>query len=157
MECKTCKNDSEFNVNEGRLFCAQCGAFIGRHKATKNGHRLESVGKGRGSHLETLFAALWEQHAPKGIRQPDRQVPLIPEKPQSTCDFVWIDIRVVVEIDGGQHAPGGGRHNTDGDRWKINRLTELGYRVFRYSGEMLKNDPLSCVTQIVSAIRDSNG
>jgi len=55
--------------------------------------------------------------------------------------------KIAVEIDGGQHAYKGGRHNTDKDRDKLNHAACLGYRVLRFSGTML-HDPENCVRMV---------
>ena len=67
-------------------------------------------------------------------------------------DFAWIDEMVAVECDGGQWRAGGGRHNTDADREKINTAAFMGWTVFRFSGTQLKNDPLGCVSIVEKTI-----
>lgn len=52
-------------------------------------------------------------------------------------DYAWPAMKLAVEIDGGQWIAHGGRHNTDGDREKLNAAAVLGWRVLRYSGAML--------------------
>jgi hypothetical protein len=68
-------------------------------------------------------------------------------------DFAWPEYMVAIEIDGGQHKFGGGRHNTDEDRWKINEAHALGWLVFHISHTMLANDPWATVTQVVRALK----
>ena len=53
---------------------------------------------------------------------------------------------LAIEIDGGQYAPRGGRHNTDADRDKLNMACCLGWRVLRFSGSMLKDPERVCDT-----------
>ncbi len=62
-------------------------------------------------------------------------------------DFAWPEAKLAVEIDGGQFAPSGGRHNSDEDRAKLNAAAEFGWRVLRYSPAMLR-DPQAVVEQI---------
>ncbi len=69
-------------------------------------------------------------------------------------DWAFVDDRIAVEVDGGQHAPGGGRHAKDTDRAKMNTAAELGWFVFHYSPDMLKRDPASCVEQVIRALRN---
>ena len=52
--------------------------------------------------------------------------------------------KIAVEIDGGQHAYKGGRHNTDKDRDKLNHAICLGWRVMRFSGTMLQDPENVC-------------
>lgn len=49
-------------------------------------------------------------------------------------DFAWIEAGVLVEIDGGQWLPGGGRHGSDEDRWKTMLAVAQGWRVIHLSG-----------------------
>jgi len=57
-----------------------------------------------------------------------------------------------VEIDGGQWAPMGGRHNTDADREKLNAAAALGWRVMRFSSSMLSNDPTAVVETVLRGL-----
>jgi len=59
-------------------------------------------------------------------------------------DFAFPGQMVAVEIDGGQYAYRGGRHNTDEDRDKLNHAACLGWRVLRFSGSMLKDPERVC-------------
>ena len=66
-------------------------------------------------------------------------------------DFAWPDRKVAVEVDGGTHLKGGGRHNTDRDREKLNLAAALGWRVLRFSGAMLDR-PDECAEVIRAAL-----
>lgn len=68
-------------------------------------------------------------------------------------DWAFPDFYVAVEVDGGQHAQGGGRHATDSDRWKLNEAAAAGWLVLRFSPEMLTADPGRCVNQVGRALR----
>ena len=59
-------------------------------------------------------------------------------------DFAFPGRKLAVEIDGGQWASHGGRHNTDDDRDKLNHAAALGWRVLRFSGSMLKDPEKVC-------------
>ena len=67
-------------------------------------------------------------------------------------DYAWPDHAVAVELDGGQWRAGGGRHNTDGDREKLNTAAAHGWRVLRFSRTMLESDPLGCVAYVRQAL-----
>lgn len=54
-------------------------------------------------------------------------------------DLAWPAHRVAVEVDGGQWMAGGGRHNTDADREKLNAAAIAGWRVLRYSPRQLRD------------------
>lgn len=66
-------------------------------------------------------------------------------------DYAWLRTagKFAVEVDGGQWAPNGGRHNRDADREKLNVATALGWYVFRFSTQQLENDPASCVDLVL--------
>lgn len=69
-------------------------------------------------------------------------------------DLAWPDYKVAVEIDGGQFKKFGGRHARDTDREKINNAVILGWSVLRFSGEMIKKDPVLCIDQLNTLIGD---
>lgn len=104
------------------------------------------------SQLEAAFLHWWDLLSPPGSPLPEREVELVPGR-KFKCDFVWRAERVVVEVDGGTHAPGGGRHNSDKDREKINLLAAHGWRVFRYSGSMIRRDPQAVIEQVAKLIK----
>ncbi len=54
-------------------------------------------------------------------------------------DLAWPARRLAVEVDGGQWMAGGGRHNTDADREKLNAAAIAGWRVLRYSPRQLRD------------------
>jgi very-short-patch-repair endonuclease len=72
---------------------------------------------------------------------------LTPEREYQFCDrlwrldFAWPDKMVAAEIDGGTR--GNGRHNRHegytGDCYKINQATLMGWRVYRFTTEMVKD------------------
>ena len=67
-------------------------------------------------------------------------------------DFAYPHKKIAVECDGGQWLPNGGRHNRDSDREKLNIAASLGWTVFRYSGEQIKNEPLECCEQLYKTL-----
>lgn len=103
------------------------------------------------SNLEEAFAQHWRTLTPSGTAQPVREYVPLPGR-RYHVDFCWPDLKIVVEIDGGQRKPGGGRHNQDSDREKINLLVLAGWRVLRYSGEMVTNDPVTMVNQVMALV-----
>ena len=68
-------------------------------------------------------------------------------------DFAWPEKKIAVEIDGGQWMSGGGRHNTDGDRLKLNTAAVLGWRVIRFSVKTMQDDPIVCIKKIKSILQ----
>lgn len=71
-------------------------------------------------------------------------------------DFAWPKVKVAVEIDGGVFM--GGRHTSGAgytkDCYKLNRAVELGWRVLRFTPQMLKNDPISVIQQIERVLKN---
>jgi very-short-patch-repair endonuclease len=67
-------------------------------------------------------------------------------------DYAWPVQKVAVEIDGGQWRVGGGRHNTDADREKLNSAACAGWCVLRFSTHTLEVEPLTCVMQTYRAL-----
>jgi hypothetical protein len=63
-------------------------------------------------------------------------------------DFAWPDSKKALEIDGGQWMAGGGRHNTDGDREKLNTAARIGWAVMRISVSEMKRDPAKFVDNV---------
>ncbi len=75
-------------------------------------------------------------------------------------DFAWPDPKgggLAVEIDGGQWAPGGGRHNTDADREKLNTAAALGWCVMRFSSSMLRDDPTAVIEMVLKGLEYRKG
>lgn len=120
------------------------------------------------SELETLFLDNWNMYS--GMQAPDREyhfarvkigdAPHPPAKKGMrrrladaglrdwVFDFCFPCSMIAVEIDGGQWKSHGGRHNTDEDREKINMAVALGWRVLRFSGSMLKDNPMGVIEVI---------
>ena len=67
-------------------------------------------------------------------------------------DYAFPHERIIVEIDGGQNASRGGRHNTDGDRDKLNVAAAHGWRTFRFSLTQLNQDTARCLSQVEAAL-----
>jgi very-short-patch-repair endonuclease len=58
-----------------------------------------------------------------------------------TFDFAWPALKVAVEVNGGQWARFGGRHNNDNSRERLNEALALGWKVLLITPEMM-HDPL---------------
>lgn len=68
-------------------------------------------------------------------------------------DWAFLEQKVAVEVEGNAwHVPGGGRHMQDPDLEKYNNAALLGWRVFRFSPKMLKENPLKCINMIEEAL-----
>lgn len=77
---------------------------------------------------------------------------------QFRFDFAWPidDVKVAVEIDGGNwmvvDGKAVGRHGKNRDYEKLNIAASLGWRVMRFSPDMLKKDPIGCVEIVLKAL-----
>jgi very-short-patch-repair endonuclease len=60
-------------------------------------------------------------------------------------DYAWPSHRCALEIDGGQWVAGGGRHNRDSDREKLNHAAADGWRVLRFSTQQVEREPDACI------------
>jgi len=76
-------------------------------------------------------------------------------------DFAAVDVKVGVEIDGGEFA--NGAHNRGvrmaNDYEKRNNATELGWAIFQLTGGMVRKDPIGwarCVKDVIERRRDGN-
>jgi len=101
------------------------------------------------SALEERFALAWRVFAL------DEDVPVreysFHHARNWSFDFAWPMYHVAVEVDGGQWKTSGGRYARDSDREKLNAAACLGWRVLRYSGEML-NDPERVIREVIAAL-----
>ena len=70
-------------------------------------------------------------------------------------DLAWVASKIAVECDGGQFKALGGRHNSDGDREKLNTACLNGWLVLRFSSTQIKNDPIGCINFIREAIKNN--
>tara|TARA_R110002020_G_scaffold28797_3_gene91387 strand:+ start:770 stop:1126 length:357 start_codon:yes stop_codon:yes gene_type:complete len=70
-------------------------------------------------------------------------------------DFAFPEAMVAVEADGGEYCQNGGRHSSSSDYEKINQATILGWRVLRYRGSTIKNNPYEVVQQIKYMVANS--
>jgi very-short-patch-repair endonuclease len=97
-----------------------------------------------------LFHTYWSTLAPDAP-QPEREYRFaLPRK--FRFDFCWHHAQLAVEIDGGRFAPMGGRHAGDVDKLKLNIAVLKGWRVLRYSPQMIEEDPLRCVNEVLTAL-----
>lgn len=95
---------------------------------------------------ETGFLFYLKALAP-GLEAPEREYKFHDWR-RWRFDLAWPDHKIAVEIDGGQWSPNGGRHNRDSDREKINEAVKMGWRVFRFSTQQVKNDPHDCIKKL---------
>lgn len=133
------------------------------HILELNPHLPEAVkkGKGRVGHSRAredqkhVFIAYWRILAPDGP-EPETEYRFAKRR-KWQFDWAWPMKNgggLAVEVDGGQHMEGGGRHGQDGDREKLNRAAaDYGWTVLRYSPRMLKKNPDRCVAQVRKALK----
>lgn len=100
------------------------------------------------------FLHYWHALAP-GMPEPvtEYKFAKLGMKRNWALDWAWPDLRIGVEVDGGQFAKFGGRHNSDADREKRNAFAMLSWRVFYFSPQQLQREPQKCVGMVVDLIR----
>jgi len=81
-----------------------------------------------------------------------------------TFDFAWPgkEYQLAVEVDGGnrmvrwstklQRDVVVGKHTKSADYEKLNHAVCLGWRVLRFTGEMLRKDPVGCIDDVRTAL-----
>jgi very-short-patch-repair endonuclease len=99
-----------------------------------------------------LFAAYWSMLAPTHYRDIWQPEYVFAAPRRWRFDFAHPATLTAIEVDGGQYLARGGRHNTDGDRDKLNHAASLGWVVFRFSPQQLDADPSRCVQLVLARI-----
>lgn len=104
------------------------------------------------SSLEQAFFTLWMQLTP-GDAIPEHGYRFHPKR-KWEFDWAWPGQKVAVELEGGTHIQG--RHSRAagyaGDCAKYNAAIGLGWQVYRYTSDMLTNDPASMVADVKEAL-----
>ena len=106
--------------------------------------------------------SLWERTFFEVLK---RETENLPERQYQFCrwrkfraDFAWPKERVIVEIDGGVFS--GGRHVTGPgftrDCEKLTIAAGLGFRVIRFTGEMVRFSPIECVKYTLLVLTGSD-
>jgi len=103
--------------------------------------------------MEHDFLTLWRALAPGDLPGPVPEYRFHPVR-RWRFDFAWPAERggLALEVDGGQWMAGGGRHNGDKDREKLNVAACLGWRVLRVTPRDLETDPAGCVELVAAAL-----
>jgi len=116
----------------------------------KTSHTKKQFNKEKNrSNYEVAFSQLWRATVKDSLPVEEYQ---FSEDRRWRFDFAFPDEKLAVELDGGQWMPGGGRHNTDDDREKINAATILGWCVIRFSGTQFMSDPIGCIEIVKRAL-----
>lgn len=97
-----------------------------------------------GSDFEAEFFRWLELLAPELLPDSCREYVFHPSR-KWRFDLAFPAALLAIEIDGGQWLAGGGRHNRDSDREKLNQAAAQGWRVLRFSGAMIRRDPAGCI------------
>ena len=98
-------------------------------------------------HRQTSFEeALWHQLRARRLDGAKwrRQVPLGPY----TADFLCLDAKLIVEVDGAQHASRAGY-----DAGRTRDLRDMGFEVLRFTNEEVRRDLDGVLTRIQAAQR----
>ena len=105
------------------------------------------------SNLEATFAQFWTLLA-TDLPKPTREHRFHAVR-RFRFDFAWLPQKVAVELEGGTFS--GGRHTRgigfETDCIKYNLATADGWRVFRFTTQMLERDPAACIGMIRDALK----
>lgn len=73
-------------------------------------------------------------------------------------DYAWPERKIAVEMDGGNYMVrwskklrrwvAVGKHTKSADYEKLNEALLLGWQVLRFTGEMLRKDPMKCINDL---------
>ena len=100
-----------------------------------------------------MFLTYWRQLTDSTWPEPEGEYKFNAPESKHAFDWAWSSFyKVAVEVDGGQNAPGGGRHAKDSDKLKGNLAAAKGWLVFHFSPQMLESEPEACVRQVQEAI-----
>lgn len=113
--------------------CIDCGAVVGRARST--------------CAPCDLVAALEAARLPTPVRELRFW-----SGRKWRADLAYPAASLLIECDGGQHVAGGGRHNTDKDREKLNHAALAGFRVLRFSTQQLDREMGACVELVRRAL-----
>ena len=102
--------------------------------------------------LSALALEVRETSMPPSWPEPIPEYQFNAPETKHAFDWAWPYLKVAVEVDGGQYAPGGGRHAHDSDKLKGNLAAAMGWLVFHFSPQMLEHEPEMCVRQVQEAI-----
>ena len=97
------------------------------------------------------FLTLWRE---TGMPDPVAEYRFAPPR-RWRFDYAWPAVKVAVEFDGGQWLPRGGRHNSDGDRDKLNHGVAMGWRILQFSNQQWERKPIDCIGLICQAITNA--
>ncbi len=103
-----------------------------------------------------LEAELKYQLSKHGFPEPEQDYKFHPTR-KWMIDFAWPDDMIAVEVEGGIHS--GGRHvrgvGYENDCEKYNAATLLGWRVFRFTGGMIKVPNLITASVAIKTLREA--
>lgn len=109
------------------------------------------------SKLEIAFDQAWMLHK-DGMPDPVCELRFAPPR-KWRFDRAWPDAKIAVEIDGGTWM--GGRHSRgegySNDCEKLNHAVLMGWRVLRYTSDMIKKDPAGVIAEICEVLQQFGG
>lgn len=105
--------------------------------------------------LKRMFETLWKQLDGPEL-EPEHQ---FSDSRKWAFDYAEAQVLVAIELEGGTWLPGGGRHNRakgySDDCQKYNSATHLGWRLFRFTSDMLVDDPAGHLLPVIELIEES--
>lgn len=68
-------------------------------------------------------------------------------------DWAFVNAKLAVEVDGNAwNTKGGGSHMREKDMRKLNEATRRGWRVLRFSPQMLQREPSECIALVLDVL-----
>lgn len=141
-------HDETLTIRRGTLTRDANHGAQGRLETTEGGDLVSQSTKMPDSPLERQFSDLWQM-----LGGPELQAQYKFEPTRGwIADFVHLDSKTIIEIDGGMYIGGiGGRHNRahgyQRDRERDNWATMTGWRVIRLTSAMLTPDYIESIIQ----------
>lgn len=105
------------------------------------------------SDAEELFS-YWLNILASEVTAPEREYVFAAPR-RWRFDFAWVEDKVAVEIDGGAFVAG--RHTRgagfERDHEKLNEATVRGWKVLRFTPQMIRRDPIGCIAQVRELVK----
>lgn len=110
--------------------------------------------------MSQLEETLYSEIEKAGLRLPDREYRFHPTV-KWRFDFAYPDMRVAIEIEGGTWRGTRSRHSNpigyEKDCIKYNEATIMGWRVYRFTGGMVRDGRALDMIRRVLNVEDSQG
>lgn len=101
--------------------------------------------------LEAKFLFLTRVY---GLPAPVQQYRFCADHPRMLMDFAWPDKRIGIDVDGEMHHRGWAKMAAD--RRKDNVALDMGWKLYRYTSMMLRDETVACMEQVKRALGEGD-